>query len=235
MPIRSSLAALLVAVPLLAAPTPAGAQLSKLLDNAKRQVNEAKGSVADARSLRCDVQGVCGDIKKSPNFSPQSYESVAVTVFDGTGTFRGAGTLGTVRDAFESKLVANGFLLAASSDADAVREKIARGQNGWTDEDLKQLKEFINGIDAVLVVEIRQLDRGYCKLGGSRPRNGSEATVGISVRWLNPDAGDIPWVGTHRVTLCEENTQAATLATTALKTVATQLATALPTRSAHSR
>jgi len=232
---RSSLAALLVASSLLVVPSAARAQISKLIDQAKKQVNEAKGSVADARSIRCDVQGVCGDIKQSPNFKPQSYESVAVTVFDGTGTFRAPGTLGMVRDAFESKLVANGYLLAASSDAKVVREKIAREDNGWTDEDLKQLKDFIHGIDAVVVVEIRQLDRGYCKTDSKPPRNGSEASVDLSVRWLNPDAGDIPWVATHRLTQCEENTQAAALATNTLKMAASQLATALPSHNTSAK
>src|SRR5689334_5569869 len=134
---RSSLAALLLASGSVVAPTRAGGQISKLIDNAKKQVNEAKGNVADARSIRCDVQGICGDIKQSPNFKPQSYESVAVTVFDGSGAFRAPGTLGMVRDAFESRLVANGYLLAASSDAKVIREKIAREDNGWTDEDLR--------------------------------------------------------------------------------------------------
>jgi hypothetical protein len=229
------LAALLLASSFVVAPTRAGGQISKLIDNAKKQVNEAKGNVADARSIRCDVQGICGDIKQSPNFKPQSYESVAVTVFDGSGAFRAPGTLGMVRDAFESRLVANGYLLAASSDAKVIREKIAREDNGWTDEDLKQLKDFVHGIDAVVVVEIRQLDRGYCKTGGKPPRNGTEASVDLSVRWLNPDAGDIPWVATHRLTRCDENTQAAALPTTTLKMAASQLATALPTRNTNAR
>ncbi|HEX6048353.1 MAG TPA: hypothetical protein VFZ21_03770 [Gemmatimonadaceae bacterium] len=236
MPTRRALATLLVASSGLAIPSESSAQISKLIDRAKREVNEAKGTVANARALRCDVQGVCGDVKQSEHFAPDAYESVAVTVFDGTNQFRAPGVLGVVRDAFESKLVTNGFLLAASSDAGAVRDKIARGKDGWTDEDLKQLKDFINGIDAVVVVEIREFSRGTCTIDAKpRPRYGSEATVQLSVRWLNPDAGDIPWVATHSVTLCEERAQAAGLPTTALKTAASQLATSLPTRKAGSR
>jgi hypothetical protein len=230
------LAVLLAASTLLVIPSSAPAQIAKLIDRAKREVNEAKGTVANARTLQCEVRGVCGDIRQSEHFAPDSYESVAVTVFDGTNQFRSPGILGVVRDAFESKLVTNGFLLAASSDASAVREKIARGENGWTDDDLKQLKDFVNGIDAVIVVDIREFERGYCTIDAKpRPRNGTEATVHLSVRWLNPDAGDIPWVGTHRVTVCEERTQAAALPATALKLAASQLANSLPTRKARSR
>ena len=227
-----ALGALLAAAALVAVPRPADAQIGKLLDRAKSKVNEAKGTVADARALRCDVQGVCGDIRQSEHFAPESYESVAVTVFDGTNAFRAPGVQGMVRDAFESQLVNNGFLLAASSDAAAVREKIARSPEAWTDEELKQLKDFVHGIDAVVVVEIRQLDRGRCKIDGDRPKYGTESTVHLSVRWLNPDAGDIPWVGTHRVSVCEEGGAAAAGATSALETAASQLASSLPTRAA---
>lgn len=227
--------ALLLATALLAGtPAPGDAQFTRVLDQARKQLDKAKETVADARALRCGAQGVCGEIRQAEHFAPASYESVAVTVFDGTNHFRTPGIQGMVRDAFESSLVKGGYLLAASSDAAAVREKIARGADAWSDEELKQLKEFVHGIDAVVVIEIRQLDVGRCLLAGDRARYGTEATAHISVRWLNADAGDIPWVATHKATVCEETTPAAA-PTAALEAAAAQLAGSLPTRQAGKR
>ena len=63
---------------------------AQLLDRLKKKVSEPKNAVSDARSIRCDVQGVCGTVRQSELFEPGSYESIAVTVFDGTGRFRDA-------------------------------------------------------------------------------------------------------------------------------------------------
>src|SRR5688572_23177652 len=202
---------------------------AQLLDRLKKKVAETKNAVSDARSIRCDVQGVCGTVRQSELFEPSGYESIAVTVFDGTGRFREAGTQGMVRDAFESRLVQNGYMLAASSDAEQVQTQMARG-NAWTDEELAQLKDFIKGIDAVVVVDLRRVDAGRCEVDG-RPDAGLQATVHLSARWLHVDAGDVPWVATHKATICQEGTLGEAQAT-ALETVAAQLATSLPVRKA---
>jgi hypothetical protein len=202
---------------------------AQLLDRLKKKVTETKNAVSDARSIRCDVQGVCGTVRQSDLFEPSSYESIAVTVFDGTGRFREAGTQGMVRDAFESRLVQNGYLLAASSDAEQVRTQMARG-DAWTDEELAQMKDFVKGIDAVVVVDMRRVDAGRCAVDG-RPDAGLQATVHLSARWLHVDAGDVPWVATHKATICQEGTLGEAQAT-ALETVAAQLATSLPVRKA---
>jgi hypothetical protein len=56
-----------------------------------------------------------------------------------------------------------------------------------------------------------------------------QATVHLSARWVHVDAGDVPWVATHKATVCENGP---TALTTALQTAASQLATALPRRDA---
>jgi hypothetical protein len=202
---------------------------AQLLDRLKKKVAATKGTIADARSIRCDVQGVCGTVQQSDLFEPGAYESIAVSVFDGTGRFRDPGTEGIVRDAFESRLVDNGYLLAANADADQVRARMARG-NTWTDEELAQLKEFIKGIDAVVVVEVRRVDVGQCAIDGQAGR-GMQATAHVSARWLHVDAGDVPWVATHKASVCED-AALQTAQTTAIQTAAAQLATSLPVRPA---
>lgn len=224
---------LLAAAICLVTPEPTAAQFGKVLEKAKKHVGQAKETVDDAREIRCDVQGVCGEVTQAGHFAPESYESVAVTVFDGTAHYRSAGIQGMVRDMFESVLVGNGFLLAANSDAASVREMIAKGEGEWADEELEQLKDFIHGIDAVIVVEIRQLEVGRCQISDGN-RYGSEATVHLSVRWLNVDAGDVPWVATHSATECTEGGSTAA-STEALETVASQLATTLPVRDSSSQ
>jgi hypothetical protein len=198
---------------------------AQLFDRLKKKV---AGSEA-ARSIRCGVGGVCGTVRQSDLFEPTGYESIAVTVFDGTGRFREAGTQGMVRDAFESRLIQNGYLLAASSDAAQVRAQMARG-DGWTDADLTQLKDFITAIDAVVVIDIRRVDAGRCTYNG-RPNAGTQATVHISARWLNVDAGDVPWVATHNAIVCAER-DLGELHAMALKAAAEQLARSLPSRNA---
>ena len=205
---------------------------AQLLDRLKKKVTETKNAVSDARSIRCDVQGVCGTVRQSDLFDASGYESIAVTVFDGTGRFRDVGTQGIVRDAFESRLIENGYLLAASSDAEQVRAQMARG-NAWTDEELAQLKDFIKGIDAVVVIDLRRVDAGRCAVDG-QPNAGLQATVHLSARWLHVDAGDVPWVASHKATVCEAGTLAEVQAT-ALETAAAQLATSLPVRTASSK
>ena len=205
---------------------PASAQL---LDRLKKKVAATKTAVTDAQAIRCDVQGVCGTVRKSDLFEPNAYESIAVSVFDGTGRFRDAGTQGIVRDAFESRLIDNGYLLAANADADQVRKQIARGTS-WTDEELAQLKEFVSGIDAVVVVDLRRVDIGQCAIEGN-PAGGIQATAHVSARWLHVDAGDVPWVATHKASVCEA-AELATAQTSAIQTAAAQLATSLPVRKA---
>jgi hypothetical protein len=108
---------------------------------------------------------------------------------------------------------------------------MARG-NAWTDEELAQLKDFVQGIDAVVVVDMRRVDAGRCEVDG-RP-DGIQATVHLSARWLHVDAGDVPWVATHKATVCAGTTLAEAQAA-ALEAVATQLATTLPTRAAPTK
>lgn len=206
---------------------PADAQ--KWLDRVKKRVTETKNTLGDAQDLRCEVQGVCGTIRKSNLFAPDAYESVAVTAFDGTGRYGDAGTLGLLRDAFEGRLVDKGYMLAANTDADKVRAQMARGA-AWTDEQLAQLKEFVNGIDAVLVVDVRRVDLGRCELNG-QPAAGLQATAHISARWVHVDAGDVPWVATHKASICEDP-ELQTAQTNAIDTAARQLATSLPVRNA---
>lgn len=195
----------------------------QLLDKLKKKVRDASATVADARALRCEVQGVCGQVTAASHFDPELYESVAVTIIDGTKRSVDQGTEGLVRDAFEARLVENGYMLAASADAAAVRERIGRDAEGWTDERLAQLKDFVHGIDAVLVVDIRQVDLARC---ADDPKM-QQATVHMSARWLHVDAGDVPWVAQHQATACDA---APSVRTTGLTTTASQLATTLPSR-----
>lgn len=209
----------------LSVPVPVYAQLGDFLDQVKTSVDQTGAMFDDAKAVRCDVQGACGQVVQADHFDPGSYESLAVTVFDGTGQYNMQGVEGMVRDVFESQLVENGFLLAASSDAATVREKIARSEGSWTDDDLKQLADFVEGIDAVLVVEIRQLNVGTCQSG---ERYGTEATAQLSARWLNADVGDVPWVGTHSAAVCRDH--GSSVPSEALDKTAKQLASVLPAR-----
>lgn len=211
---------LVVAGALLAAAAPAEAQLK---DRIKKSVADATETMDDVREVRCDVQGVCGEISQSELFAPELYSSLAVTVFDGSQRFRNQNLDGLVRGPFEGQLLENGFLLAASTDAAAVRERIGRSEEAWADEQLAQLKDFVEGVDAVLVVQIDAVDLGRCQLDRAY---GTSATVHLSARFLNVDAGDIPWIGKHRATSCEDGGAAAL--TAALEKVTSQLASALP-------
>lgn len=207
---------------LVAVPRPLDAQLLKKL---RDKVEDVKNTVDDARSLRCEAQGVCGDVSMSDLFEPGAYESLAVVVFDGTGRFGDAGTLGMVGDHFQRRLLENGYLLAASADAEEVRTRMARG-DAWTDEELAQLRDFIHNIDAVLVVDMRSVEFGACEFDG---RAATQVSVHMSARWLHVDVGDVPWVATHSVTTCERG-GAPDVQAAALEAVASQLVTALPVR-----
>jgi hypothetical protein len=201
-----------------------------ILDRVRQRVGEVTEAVQGVREVACHVQRACGTIQKAEHFAAASYESVAVTTFDGTHAFRLDGALGQVRDAFEGTLVRGGFMLAANSNPQGVQELAARGEGNWSQEELAQLRQFITGVDAVIVVHIRRLDLGRCELtGGSR---GRLATVHLAARWLNVDAGDVPWVATHRATACTNDLD--TAATQALQSAAAQLATSLPLHSTGS-
>ncbi len=204
---------------LLAQPAPAEAQF---LDKLKKKVSQAKDAMTEAS---CALG--CGDVRKSDLFDGASYESLAVSVFDGTGQFQTQGTLGIVRDVFESRLLKNGYMLAADADANKVRARMARG-NEWTDADLAQLKEFVNNIDAVLIVDLRKVDTGRCTFN-KQPNAGVSATVHLSARWVHVDAGDVPWVATHKAAICQQSANPELL-TKALEAAAIQLTTSLPAR-----
>ncbi|HEU4882332.1 MAG TPA: hypothetical protein VFT45_08810 [Longimicrobium sp.] len=209
------------------AATPLSAQLG-FLGRVRQGIDRVTGTVQEARDVMCEVQRACGTVQRAEHFAPASYESVAVTTFDGTHAFVLDGALGQVRDAFEGTLVRGGFLLAANSNPQGVEELAARGEGNWSQEALAQLRQFINGVDAVIVVHIRRLDVGRCETAdGSR---GHQATVHLAVRWLNADAGDVPWVATHRATTCASDLN--TAATQALQSAAAQLAASLPLHTA---
>lgn len=199
-----------------------------LLDQARRRLQQASDVVQGAREVRCELQGVCGTVQVAAHFASESYESVAVTTFDGTRSFRSDGALGMIRDAFEGKLVNGGFLLAANSNPEAVQNLVARGDGNWSAQELAQLRQFIAGVDAVIVVHVREVHTGRCEL--ENRSSGSRATVHLAVRWLNVDAGDVPWVASHQATTCAADRDAAQ--TAALQTAASQLANTLPRRSA---
>lgn len=211
------------AVILVGTPVPCAAQLGDFLNQVKNDV------VGEVRSVDCFARGNCGEVDQADHFSPDNYESIAVTVFDGTGRFQSSGIQGTVRDIFEGRLIQNGFLLAASSDADSVQAMIAREEDAWSDQDLAQLKDFVHGIDAVLVLEIQQLLISTCEPSRDRNQVGTGATAYLSARWLNVDAGDIPWVATHDATICRRQ-HTGVPPNEALEAVAEQLAKALPAR-----
>lgn len=228
MPSRVVFASTLVTL-LTATSSPGAAQI---LDGLKEKVSGVSGSVSDvkdlvsdARGVRCEVEGVCGEIQAAPSFAPEMYTSLAVTFSDASRRFARQPVDGLVRGIFEGQLLENGFLMAASSDVAAVQERIARGESGWSDQDLAQLQDFIHGIDAVLVTEVSRVDLGRCELGSGG--HGTEATVHVSARWLNVDAGDIPWLGRHWATVCEDG--GAQALTGALEKASVQLAGALPT------
>jgi hypothetical protein len=213
-----------IAAVCLAAP-PLSAQ--GILDRVRHRVGQVTEAVQGAREILCDVQLACGSIQQAEHFAAASYESVAVTTFDGSRSFRSDGALGQVRDAFEGTLVRGGFLLAANSNPQGVQELVARGDGNWSQEELAQLRRFITGVDAIIVVHIRQLDVGRCELANGS--NGRRATVHLAVRWLNVDAGDVPWVATHRASACTTDSDLAR--TEALQTAAAQLAASLPLHS----
>jgi hypothetical protein len=209
------------------AAAPLSAQL-RFLGRVRQGIDQVTGTMQEARDVMCSVQRACGTVQRARDFAPASYESLVVTTFDGTHAFVLDGALGQVRDAFEGTLVRGGFLLAANSNPQGVQDLAARGEGNWSQQELAQLRQFINGVDAVIVVHIRRLDLGRCEVaGGSR---GILATVHLAVRWLNADAGDVPWVATHRATVCADELN--TAATQALQSAAAQLAASLPLRNA---
>lgn len=221
---KLSLLAAVLALPLLG--MPAEAQLLKKL---QAKVAEAKGSLADARAVRCEVQGVCGEVWKSDLFAPNAYETLAVAIFDATRRYGSEDMQGIARDPFEGGLIENGYLLAASTETQVVQQRIGGGTGEWTDERLAQLKDFIDNIDAVLVIDIRQLEISRCTLEkNNRTVPATAVSVSLSARWLNVDVGDVPWVARHNVSVCEDGGAAAL--TSALGTAAAQLATNLPAR-----
>lgn len=195
-----------------------------IIERARRVLDRATETTAELRELRCDVQGECGVIRQSEDFAPRRYNSLAVTVVDATRRFQ-AGHLGAARDVFEGRLIANGFLLAPNADVRKVRDLFNKGTESWTDAQLEELASFVTEIDAVLVVELQQVEFDTCRLDN---RSATEATVSISVRWLNTPAGDVPWVGTHQASAC--NARNAMALSDALEKVSRQLATNLPTR-----
>jgi hypothetical protein len=205
------------------AATPLSAQPG-FLGRVRQGFDQLTGTVQQARDVMCEVQRACGTIQRAEHFAPGSYESVAVTTFDGTHAFRLDGALGQVRDAFEGTLVRGGFLLAANSNPQGVQELVARGEGNWGQQELAQLRQFITDVDAVIVVHIRRLDVSRCEVAGGS--GGRLATVHLAVRWLNVDAGDVPWVATHRATACTNDLD--TAATQALQSAAAQLAASLP-------
>ena len=219
--------AIVTALAISALALPADAQVLRRIRNA---VAEAKETIADARAVRCEVQGVCGEVWKSDVFTPDAYETLAVAVADGTGRYRTEAQQGLARDPFEGGLIEKGFLLAASTDAEKVQARIGGGKDEWTDEKLNQLKDFISGIDAVLVIDIRELRLARCTIEKDKQQiAATQVSLSISARWLNVDVGDIPWVARHSVTICEDG--GAEALTVALETAAAQLATNLPARS----
>ena len=229
---RRSRLFLFVAGSCLLAPGVLQAQLGgfgDLIRDASDAARSARETVEDARALQCDVQGVCGEVQQSEFFDPVGYESLAVTVFDGTRRFSGTGSENLVRDAFEGRLLQNGYLLAASADVNEVRDQMGRSPQSWTDAELAQIRDFVDGIDAVLVIDIRSADMARCEYRG-QPNAGNEATVYLSARWLNVDAGDVPWVASHNASVCEDVSSGTTIFAVALETAAEQLATTLPSR-----
>ena len=213
-----------VALPLSGAPVDA-----QLLKKLQQKVAEAKGSIAEARAVRCEVQGVCGQVWKSDVFSPDAYETLAVAVFDETRRYATDDMQGLARDPFEGGLIENGFMLAASTETQKVQQRIGGGKEEWTDERLAQLKDFITGVDAVLVIDIRQFQMSRCTLEkDNRTVPATSVTVSLSARWLNVDVGDVPWVARHSVSVCEDG--GPTALASALATAASQLATNLPAR-----
>lgn len=198
------------------------------LRKARERIGQVTDVVQGTRSIACGLRRVCGTVQVAEHFSPESYESLAVTTFDGTASFDTDGALGLIRDEFEGMLVGGGFLLAANSNPAAVQNLVARGEANWSQQELAQLRQFITGVDAVIVVHIRQVDVGRCELpNGSM---GRQATVHLAVRWLNVDAGEIPWVATHQATACSAAVTSAL--TEALQAAAAQLSGTLPRRSA---
>jgi hypothetical protein len=216
---RRVLIAAIAASLLAAIPQAAHAQF---LDKLKKKVTQARDAMTEAS---CALG--CGTVRKSELFDGNAYESVAVTVLDGTGYFQNDGTLGLVRDVFESRVVKNGYMLAADADAEKARARMARG-SAWTDQELAQLKEFVDNIDAVVVIDLRKLDMGRCTLN-NQPNSGAQATVYLSARWLQVDGGDVPWVATHNASVCQAS-GTPDLMTKALQAAATQLTTSLPAR-----
>ncbi len=202
---------------------------AQVLDRIRDRVTDAKSVVTDARELRCEVQGACGRVSKSELFTPEAYETLAVAVFDVT---RRAGTpamLAVARDAFESTILTRGYVLAAHTDAEKVRTRIGASRDAWTDERLAQLRDFIDGIDAVLVVDIRSVVMGTCPVRrDGRNVTGRQATLSLSARWLNTDVGDVPWVAVHEATVCQD--RGSDLVAQALATASKQLATTIPQR-----
>lgn len=213
---------------LLVVPESGTAQMGSIVKKLQSKVEETEETLSGVDQLGCDVAGRCGDVTRAEHFSPLSYQTLAVTVFDGTRRFASPGVQGMVQDAFESALVEKGYLLAAGTDARGIQQKLSQtDQREWSNAQLAQLKDLVQNIDAVLVVDIRQLDRDLCEVDGNP--YGSLARVHLSARWLNADAGDVPWVAEHHAEACDEG-RGTTASTEALQTVASQLASVLPSR-----
>lgn len=207
---------------LLVAATAAPAQ--SILDRARKALDGATSTAESVSELRCDIQGVCGTIRISADFAPRRYSSLAVAVTDGSRRLS-PGDLNVARDIFEGELITHGYMIAPNADVSKVRDLFAKGDASWSDRELKELAEFVTGIDAVLVLDIRQADRGQCRIG---KRSGAEAAVELSARWLNTPAGDVPWIGLHEADACA--TRESTALHDAIEKVSRQLAAQLPER-----
>lgn len=197
-----------------------------LLDRIKKQVDVVNEATRDVRGLQCDVQGPCGTIRQSEDFAPARYSSLAVTATDASRMIP-PGTLGRARQAFEGQLIENGYLIAPSTNLTRARALFDKDEGSWSDDELRELAEFVTGIDAVIVLEVTEVGRSNCRLNN---RYAAEATVALSARWLNTPAGDVPWVGSHSATVCTSRQSGAI--SEALDKVAGQLASNLPTRRA---
>lgn len=202
----------------------------------KRQVEDVKeisssgsSTFAAAKALTCTAKGTsCANVEASATFKPRRYSILAVALTS-KGSSYGQVDLGQlVRDVFESAIVRKGYTAAPGADAKRIQQRIDQTAGG-PESRQAQLKDFAESIDAVLMVEAGNPEVSRCqRTEGKRTIYGQELTVSMSVRWLNTDTPDIPWIATHRVVSCD--TKYTNALNDALTELASELANAIPDR-----
>ena len=208
-------------------------QSKDLVNDARDATKEARDAAGAAKELRCDVQrDACGNVTASTGFNPSRYKTLAVALTTKGARYGNVDLDQIVRLEFENAIVRQGFAAAPAPDARRIQKRID-AEEDLSDQRLSQIRDFAKNIDAVLVVEAGNVEVARCvtKYQG-RQVNGQKLSVSMSVRWVNTDAPDIPWIAKHKTSVCSPQFDSGL--EDALTELTSQLASNLPSRNGKS-